>query len=109
MRLPGLFACQFLIAAISLVGTEVKAQELGQPEKGLVIARQVCSECHAIDRTQLNSPNSASPRFDTIAKIPGMTALALTVTLRTSHRSMPNLILAEDDLRNVIAYILSLK
>jgi len=44
-----------------------------------------------------------------VAKTPGMTAIALTAILRTSHRNMPNIILADDDLRNVIAYILTLK
>jgi hypothetical protein len=38
-----------------------------------------------------------------------MTAAALTVALRTSHRTMPNIMLEPPELDNVIAYILSLK
>ena len=38
-----------------------------------------------------------------------MTATALTVALRTSHRSMPNIIIQPGDAANIIAYILSLK
>jgi hypothetical protein len=38
-----------------------------------------------------------------------MTGTALTVALRTSHETMPNLMLEREELRNVIAYILSLE
>jgi hypothetical protein len=34
-----------------------------------------------------------------------MTAIVLTSILRTSHRAMPNIILAGDDLGNVIAFM----
>ena len=73
------------------------------------MARQICSECHTVDRSQAPSPNPASPRFETIANVPGMTAAALTVALQTSHRTMPNVMLNPEELRNVIAYILSLR
>ena len=56
-----------------------------------------------------SSPNGQAPNFETIAKTPGMTAIALTAALRTSHRTMPNVIVADDDLRNVVAYVLSLQ
>jgi hypothetical protein len=54
-------------------------------------------------------PNGQAPNFETIAKTPGMTAIALTAALRTPHRTMPNVIVADDDLRNVVAYVLSLQ
>jgi hypothetical protein len=38
-----------------------------------------------------------------------MTATALMVALRTSHQSMPNIIVHGRDAENIIAYILSLK
>ena len=47
--------------------------------------------------------------FQTVANAPGMTEMALTVWLQTSHPTMPNIILEQDDLRNVVAYIRSLK
>ena len=37
-----------------------------------------------------------------------MTAIALKVALRTSHETMPNLILNETETNDVVAYILSL-
>jgi hypothetical protein len=69
----------------------------------------MCSECHAIDKVQRFSPNSAAPRFDTIASIPGMTGTRLSVVLRTPHRTMPNIMLNADELTDIIAYFLSLK
>ena len=44
-----------------------------------------------------------------IANTKGMTATALRVFLTTSHPKMPNLILAPEQMDNVIAYILSLR
>ena len=44
-----------------------------------------------------------------VADQPGITATALQVWMQTSHPTMPNIIVAPKDMRNVIAYILSLK
>jgi len=87
----------------------VQAQDVPARLKGATLAQQICAECHAVQPGQPRSPNGQAPTFETVAKTPGMTAIALTVILRTSHRTMPNIILADDDLRNVIAYIMTLK
>jgi hypothetical protein len=39
----------------------------------------------------------------------GMSITRLTVWSRTSHPTMPNLVIAPDDMDDLIAYILSLK
>jgi hypothetical protein len=44
-----------------------------------------------------------------IAKTPGMTSIALTAALRTSHRRMPNIILPDEELKDIVAYLLTLK
>ena len=41
--------------------------------------------------------------------MPGMTAMALQVALQSPHKTMPNLMLEPDELRNLIAYFLTLK
>jgi hypothetical protein len=38
-----------------------------------------------------------------------MSPTALQAALRTSHRTMPNIILDADEMRDVVAYILTLK
>jgi mono/diheme cytochrome c family protein len=98
------------MAAMTIVSTgSGNAQNAGDAAKGRAFAQQICSECHNIEKGQRPSPNGLAPNFETIAKTPGLTAIALTAALRTSHRTMPNIIIPDDDLRNVAAYVLSLQ
>jgi mono/diheme cytochrome c family protein len=85
------------------------AQDIGRPSRGLELARQLCAQCHAVETRQAWSPNDNAPRFEAVASVPGMTAIALTVALTTSHRAMPNIVLSAEDRSDIIAYILSLK
>lgn len=96
-----------LVASLLLASSHGHAQELGDPQAGLTVAREVCSPCHAIAAGQ-RSPNPQAPDFERIARVPGMTPLALTVALQTSHRTMPNIMLDQKELRDVIAYVTSL-
>jgi mono/diheme cytochrome c family protein len=110
-------AMKFIIAAagaatvaLAIAGaTSGHAQSAGDAAKGRAFAQHICSECHNIEKGQRPSPNGLAPNFETIAKTPGLTAIALTAALRTSHRTMPNIIIPDDDLRNVAAYVLSLQ
>jgi mono/diheme cytochrome c family protein len=86
-----------------------EAQEIGQASHGLAPAQRLCAECHAIEKRYARSPNANAPRFQAIASTPGMTAIALTAALNTSHHSMPNIVLAADEQADIIAYILNLK
>jgi cytochrome c len=86
-----------------------ETQEVGQASRGLLSAQRICAQCHAVQKGEVRSPNENAPRFQAIAAVPGMTALALSAALNTSHRSMPNILLEPDDQANIIAYILSLK
>jgi mono/diheme cytochrome c family protein len=73
------------------------------------LARTVCAECHAAAPGALRSPNTHAPTFDSIAHIPGMTAMAAHVWLRSTDKEMPNIMLSRDKTDNVIAYLESLK
>ena len=95
--------------AISATSVATHAQNAPATRDGKAIAEQVCSECHAVGRGRRPSPNGEAPPFAAIAETPGMTPIALTVALRTSHRNMPNIILSDDELRAVVAYIMSLQ
>lgn len=100
-----------LLGAIAIVEsatvTATHAQE-GDSQRGLTVVQVICASCHAVRRGE-RSPNINAPAFTTIADVPGMTAVALQVTLQTSHKTMPNIVLSDDARRDVIAYILSLK
>ena len=95
--------------ALPLATAPGQAQDVAQPGRGLARAQQLCAQCHAVEKEQARSPNGNAPRFQAVAAVPGMTATALAVALNTSHRSMPNIMLAADEQADIIAYILTLK
>jgi len=101
-----------LAAVTLLAGTwlaPAAAQNIGDPRLGRTLARDVCATCHGVNAGAAGSPVPEAPTFETIARTPGMSEIALNVALHTSHRRMPNLVLTAPEVRNVIAYILSLK
>jgi cytochrome c len=104
-----LLALSIAVLAPLLASGQIRAQPMDQPRQGLALAQQICAQCHAVEAGSLNSPNPAAPRFEDIANVPGMTAAAISATLHTSHRTMPNVMLDSDQTGAIIAYLLSLK
>jgi tetratricopeptide (TPR) repeat protein len=84
-------------------------QDIGDARKGLSYAQKVCATCHNVLRTEAASPNSRAPAFKRIANTPGMSITALTVWSRTTHPTMPNIVIEPNDMDDLIAYILSLR
>jgi mono/diheme cytochrome c family protein len=103
MKVPMFMAAMLLVHASAAVAQDADI------EAGAAYAEQVCSPCHAVLPHEKHSPLPQAPSFQSVADTPGMTELALTVFLQSSHPSMPNIILTPDEMRNVIAYIRSLK
>jgi mono/diheme cytochrome c family protein len=99
-----------MVAAATLLtsGYAAIAQD-ADIEAGAAYASQVCAACHAVLPNEEFSPLPQAPTFQSVADTPGMTELALSVWLQSSHPTMPNIILSQDDLRNVVAYIRSLE
>jgi mono/diheme cytochrome c family protein len=87
---------------------DVPMGEIGDPQVGFDYAHATCAACHAISEEK--SPVATAPRFKDVANTPGMTPTALMVWLQNAqHPTMPNLMIRGQELRNVAAYILSLK
>lgn len=105
----GVTPAVWLIIAILATATEAQAQQVGNVQQGLKLARDECAQCHLVVKAVGRSTNPDAPTFEAIAKTPGMTSTALTAALLTSHHNMPNIVIKGDDLNAVIAYILSLK
>jgi mono/diheme cytochrome c family protein len=84
------------------------AADADDVRQGRELARQICADCHAVRPAEVQSPNRSAPSFEDIAGVSGISPIALKVALRSSHREMPNLILNDDEIDRVIAYILSL-
>jgi mono/diheme cytochrome c family protein len=95
-------------AALLATGYTANAQD-ADIEAGAAYAQEVCAACHAVLPNEEISPLPQAPTFQSVADTPGMTELALTVWLQSSHPTMPNIVLEQDDLRNVVAYIRSLE
>ena len=82
----------------------------GDARAGEELALQVCTACHVVAPDQREPRHyQGAPDFVAIANGRAVTATSLAAFLRTPHPSMPNLILSSDEMRDVIAYILSLR
>ena len=65
---------------------------------------------HAVLAGQTQSPKAEAPSFEAVAATPRMTAMALNVWLTAQdHPTMPNITLSQTDVRDVSAYILTLR
>jgi cytochrome c len=78
------------------------------PLAGHRLAEAWCKDCHAIEPMTVGARGSP-PDFTAIANRPSTTALSLKVFFKTSHRRMPNLIIAPEQADDLANYILSLK
>ena len=80
-----------------------------EPLPGRRIAERDCTSCHAVKPGDVGpSPMEAAPPFQLVARMPSSTELALRVFLRTSHAGMPNLQFTEQEVDDLVAYIVSL-
>ena len=72
------------------------------------LAEAWCTDCHSIEAAT-SGTKSSPPDFTAIANRASTTALSLKVFFQTSHRNMPNLIIAPAQADDLVNYILSLK
>ena len=96
-----------IIVLATATAAAAAADDLSKSQAGHVYAETYCSKCHSIGAGP--SPLEQAPRFKDVAEQSGVTAMSLQAFLQSSHPTMPNIILEPEDMRNVIAYILSLK
>jgi hypothetical protein len=87
-------------------------------EVGRIIAMETCSRCHAVLRGEgINPAPSPLPftkigkplPFEDIANMPGVTAMTLYDWLTSTHPTMPYIVIEDDELKSLVAYILSLR
>lgn len=102
---------RFIVATVLtvFVGETAAAVEVGDPSRGLAYARLYCAECHAVEPTEMMGPFYDVPAFREVANTPGISELALISFFQTPHPTMPDLVVPSPDIRDLVAYILSLK
>jgi mono/diheme cytochrome c family protein len=96
-----------LLGLFSIAGPAA-AQDVGNPATGRELATQWCSDCHDVGPSGQGARGRA-PALAEVARMQSATALSLSVFLRTSHPSMPNVMLSPAQSDDIVAYILSLK
>jgi cytochrome c len=101
LALAALFLIQLHYAGGATLSSDSAAE-------GHRLADAWCKDCHAVEAT-ITGATSGPPAFTAIANQPSSTELSLKVFLRTSHRSMPNLVITPSQADDLVSYILSLK
>ncbi|MET0276781.1 MAG: c-type cytochrome [Pseudorhodoplanes sp.] len=90
------------------VAQPIATDQQGSVEAGRALVEAWCAECHATG-SKVVAGKRAGPDFVEIASRASTTPLALNVFLRSSHETMPNVIVARGEADDIVAYILSLK
>jgi mono/diheme cytochrome c family protein len=95
-----------LVGAALLTTGAASAQDV---EAGKQFAQTSCSGCHRIAAEEPKTTSDAVPSFSPIAQMKSTIAMSLAAFLTTPHANMPNLVLSRTEIRDVSAYILSLR
>ena len=98
-----------LIPAQLLTPAPARGQEMGDGVAGQRLAREVCAECHAVEKGDFMVSLEGAPPFQQVADDPSASEVGLRVFLRTPHKTMPNLILTPQQTDDIITYILNLR
>lgn len=96
----------FIVSIALLVPADAQSVD---PSVGRHLAQTTCAACHQIGSAE--SPQTAkpvAPSFQDISRMPSTNELAIKVFLRSSHPTMPNIILSPEEIDSVAAYIVGL-
>lgn len=102
-----------LVFALPTVTTG-KIALAADPVAGRSLARKVCAYCHVVEANQAIAPTirPKGPDFSAIAANPSVNAERLRSILMTTHKTketgMPNPLLSNNQIENVVSFILSL-
>jgi mono/diheme cytochrome c family protein len=104
-------ATAVLATACALIGiVSALAQAAGaDANRGRELAKRVCTNCHVTDREPSSSVRTDIATFPAMADRIGVTAEQLAGAIIIPHSAMPSVQLTTQEIRDVVAYILSLK
>jgi mono/diheme cytochrome c family protein len=81
----------------------------GDAAHGRELAERLCTNCHVVKSEPTGPVRADVPGFPSIANRPGVTAQGLAGAIIIPHPAMPGVQLTVQELRDIVAYILSLK
>ena len=93
-----------LIITVCMPASAIAQDEIA----GEAIARTWCVNCHQVSASGAVMRGDA-PSFSSISQMPSTTEASLAVFLSTPHDRMPDYVLSRSEIRNISAYILSLR
>ncbi|MFZ1103884.1 MAG: cytochrome c [Hyphomicrobiaceae bacterium] len=99
-----------IAAALGLAGPDAHGQTQATVSRGKEIAERLCAGCHAIDGRQGSTVQGTDvPSFRALADRPYRTPERLQAFIMTPRHPMPAIPLELSEIRDVVAYIQSLK
>jgi cytochrome c len=108
MRLRNALAILGLCVGSGLAPSQAQVG-LADAKRGQELSQRVCSGCHSVSPGSAATVNADVPTFAAIASRPDTTAERLAGRIIVPHPPMPNVQLTVAELRDIIAYILSLR
>ena len=99
---------QFIPTAALLLGALAALPALGQAGnavEGRRLALSVCANCHLVPESQRPTATDVAPTFVTIATEPALTDDRLRRFLNQPHGQMPPIVIARDEIEDLIAYL----
>ena len=93
---------------LGLAAVPADAQQRADVANGADVARVWCSNCHTVEARPTSS-SDAVPSFGAIAASPGTDAASLHAFLAKPHGQMPDLKLTQQQMDDLVAYVLSLR
>ena len=97
-----------LLGSVGNAGAQGSERPLPDEDKGRRVAQTLCSGCHIVSSGQANAI-AGVPSFAAIANHAGQTPERLAGAIILPHPPMPGIQVTNTELRDIIAYILSLK
>lgn len=95
---------------LGLTGLPAKAGVLGEPAAGHALAKRLCSNCHIVGEDAAGATVSADvPSFTAIANLPDQSAERIAGRIVVPHPPMPQIELTRSEIRDLAAYVLSLR
>ena len=104
-RFAGLVALAITFALGGLCAAQA-AQDQTLARQGKLLAQSMCADCHTFGGETRN--DRPAPDFAAVGAMPSATQLSLRVFLKSTHATMPNLILDDGQIDALSAYILDL-
>ena len=102
------YASALGVAALILCAGGSAAAAAGNAAAGKTLAEASCASCHLVSPNQKSATTEAPP-FTTIAKRPVEEIEELDAFLAAPHPPMPPVSLTRQEIRDIVAYIISLK